>query len=352
MRRRLLKVKTIGVLAVILVLFMAVGVAEEEKTDASGQWKYVLEDGCATITGYMMEPVGDLVIPDVLDGYAVTSVGSEAFKGCGSLTSVVIPNRVESIGDWAFFQCGNLASIAIPNSVKSIGNWAFGDCESLTSVTLPDSVTSIGENPFSGCPLEYISVSANNPAYESIEGVLFDKQQKMLVTYPYTREGTYSIPEGVTLIGNSAFIGCSGLTNVIIPVGVTNIGDQAFAFCSNLASVTIPDSVKRIGNIAFAYCNNLTSVSIPDSVTIIGDCAFIWCSNLASVTIPSSANHIGTSAFFGCSGLTSVTIPDSVTSIGNSAFGDCGDITLIVEEGSSAEQYAKENNIPYALATE
>ena len=64
----------------------------------------------------------------------VTSIGSEAFYGCGSLTSVTIQNGVTSIGESAFYRCNGLTSITIPGSVTSIGSWAFDWCESLTDV--------------------------------------------------------------------------------------------------------------------------------------------------------------------------------------------------------------------------
>ena len=98
----------IGILVVLLVLFMAMGVAEEERRDASGQWKYVLEDGGATITGCVEKPSGELIIPGELDGHAVTGVGNEAFASSNGFTEIIIPSSVISIGKDAFQRSNNL----------------------------------------------------------------------------------------------------------------------------------------------------------------------------------------------------------------------------------------------------
>ena len=133
----------------------------------------------------------------------------------------------------------------------------------------------------------------------------------------------------VTIIGDEAFYGCSGLTSITIPNSVTSIRDYAFWCCSSLTSITIPNTVTSIGERAFQECSSLTSVTIPNSVTSIGEWAFYNCSGLTSVTIPNSVTSIGGGAFLNCSGLTSVTIPNSVTSIGNSAFSGCSGLTSI-----------------------
>ena len=93
-------------------------------------------------------------------------------------------------------------------------------------------------------------------------------------------EGEYIIPSSVsydgksysvTSIGNNAFYGCSGLTEVYIGNSVTSIGNSAFRDCTSLTSVTIPNSVTSIGAGAFIECKGLTEVTIPNSVTSIGN---------------------------------------------------------------------------------
>ncbi len=173
------------------------------------------------------------------------------------------------------------------------------------------------------------------------------------------------IPEGVTRIGNQAFMKCKTLTSVVILEGVTNIGDGAFWECRSLTSVTIPESVTRIGEDAFLACESLTSITIPKSVTSIGDGAFNGCKSLISITLPDSVTgiegrlfrgcegltsvvihegvtSIGIWAFNGCKSLTSVTLPESVTSIGNGAFGNCVSLTgITIPEGvTDIKQYA------------
>ncbi len=228
----------------------------------------------------------------------VTSLGSNAFTYCSSLKSVSLPFGITSIGFWAFYGCTSLESLVIPASVTSIGPAAFYNCRALKSLTIPASVTSISSGAFADCTgLTSIDVDVSNLNYSSLDGVLFDKQQTMLLRYPPGRVGSYVVPIGVTAIGDDAFAGSAGLTSVTIPLTVTSIGWSAFYDCVALTAITIPPSVTRIEGWTFYGCSALTSVTLPASITSIGNSAFAWSRNLASAIFLGNAPTMGSNVF-------------------------------------------------------
>ena len=173
-------------------------------------------------------------------------IGNSAFSDCKRLTSVTIPNSVTSIGSYAFSWCSSLTSMTIGNSVTSIGGGAFSGCSELTNITIPDSVVSIDASAFSGCGkltynvkenLKYLGNSQNPYLY--------------LADTTNTNITEAKIDKNCRLIGDSAFSGCSSLTNITIPDSVVSIGASAFGGCSSLASITIPNSVTSIGRWVF-----------------------------------------------------------------------------------------------------
>ena len=289
--------------------------------------------------------LSNIVIPN-----NVTSIEKGTFSGCSSLPSIFIPDSVTSIGDSAFSNCRSLSSISIPDSVTSIGDCAFSGCDSLSSIFIPDSVTSIGDSAFNDCSsLKFISISKGvicingnpfagwngkleclSPNFIYEDNILYNKDKSKIISFRIQNIESYVIPDSVTSIGDSAFSGCSSLSNIVIPACVISIGDSAFSCCSSLANIIIPDSVTSIGNSAFYRCSSLSSIFIPASVTSIGYSAFSGCSSLFNIVIPNSLTSIGNSTFSGCSSLSNIIIPDSVTSIDNLAFSGCSSLSNIV----------------------
>ena len=86
-----------------------------------------------------------------------------------------------------------------------------------------------------------------------------------------------TIEEGITAIGDSAFINCINMTSIIIPNGVNRIGEYAFYNCNNIKEINIPTGVEAIYSHTFFGCSSLESIVTPNTVKFIGDYAFYGC---------------------------------------------------------------------------
>jgi autotransporter-associated beta strand protein len=315
----------------------------------SGDFTYTTSNGAVTITGYTGAG-GAVEIPAQIDGMPVTAIGMDG--------------------------------------------WWFRWETSPTNITIPVSVTSISDSIFSfGCNLLHaIAVDEANPAYASVDGILYDKSISLLIQCPAGKNGLVSIPSNVTSIGFGAFSFCVSLTSLSIPASVTSIGGWAFKDCTALEAIALPASVVHIGENAFAHCTLLSSVSVdsanpvyaavegvlydkalstliqwpkgktgvasmPASVTTIGNYALFDCIGITSITVPTGVSSIGSWAFWNCSGLTSVFIPASLTGISDGAFSRCNGLTSVTipagvtSIGSSAFGYCNKLRSMYFTAS-
>ena len=212
--------KTLACLLCSLLLLPLFAQAEETEgpeTLVSGGYKYILlEDGTAEITGYSGD-AESLTVPAEIDGHSVTGIGDGAFS------------------------------------------W----CSNLTEITIPDSVVKIGANPFAYCEnLSVISVSPDHPTLAVIDGALFEKAEKRLVSYfgEIDRQA-YEIPQEIRIIGDYTFSGRKNLTIISIPDSVTSIGDYTFLGCNSLTLTVTRNSYAakycKENNLAYTYTDSL-----------------------------------------------------------------------------------------------
>jgi hypothetical protein len=241
----------------------------------------------------------------------VTNIGMEAFFSCPKLTGVTIGTNVAIVGGAAFEYCPALASITFPDGVTVIGGDAFAECAGLTNITIGTGVTNILYQAFLGCPgVIAISVAAGNPAFSSVGGVLFNKNQSALFLYPAGSSGiSYAIPDSVTNIVGDAFMDAYNLASILLGTNVQSIGDSAFQECYRLTSITIPNSVTSLGFSTFYYCFSLTNVVIGSGLTSLGFQDFSYCFSLTGVYFTSNAPAMNSDVFDADSAATAYYLP-------------------------------------------
>lgn len=341
---------------------------------------------------YHCENLKDIIIAD-----STIAIANNSFYNCTGLENVTISDSVTSIGEDAFYNCTNLKEITIPDSVTDLGSDAFRDCKNLKIINVGKGLTNVYSSPVYGChSLESINIDEKNPYYTSCDGVMFDKNKRILMLYPAgSPRQTYTMPDSVTRVISFAFDDCVNLKTITIPSSVITLGD--FNNCNNLESFIvssdnscyssidgilfnknktelikypignsrqsydIPYGVTNISKYAFRDCNNLKKVTIPESITIIGNYSFYKFTGLQEITIPENVVGINMEAFYMCTNLTSIIIPDSLIEIGSWAFSGSSSLGNVYYSGNKAQwnsisisygnDYLKNANIHYHYNT-
>lgn len=288
---------------------------------------------------------GELIIPE-----GITSIGGGAFGGAGFPGDLILPDSLVTIGNMAFYGAKFSGSLIMGDGLVSIGSEAFcGTCFT-GDLTVGASLTTVGSNAFYGLTSEPkfqgdLTINdASFPAFAGNWGLLAGSYLAGDVTilkgdipddmfYRTKHEGTLTLGEGVTSIGNDAFINCTGLTGpLVLPESLESIGDGAFNGCTGFTSLTVSDSISSIGAKSFYGCTGLTgTLNIPDTVTSIGEYAFYNCSGLTGdLHISAGMSTIEPYTFYGCTGLTgALTLHDGIYAVADYAFYGCTGLTSL-----------------------
>lgn len=352
------------------------------KIHENDEWVYaVTNDGKASIIKY--KGSAESIDIDKIDGYEVSSIGSETFKDNITLTNITLPDTLTGIYKSAFAGTTALTDVAIPDNVEVIDSDVFAG-SGVTSVTFGDNskLRTIGSGAFANTVrLDEINIPSGVSAVR--EKLFYNSSLKKV-----------TLPDGITSVGRLAFSG-SKLEAIEIPSSVTELGYSVFKDAEELSEVTfadngkdmlvrdevfyntgiekinIPENISYIGNLCFAKCKNLTDISVAkdnnsyasvdgvfynkactkliscpagktgsytvsDAVMSFATGAFEG-SQLSEIIIPNESKlmTIGHRTFYGCKNLTHITIPDNVQSIEYFAFAYCDNLGQVDISASS-----------------
>lgn len=158
----------------------------------------------------------------------------------------------------------------------------------------------------------------------------YTSQDRVLVKYNGVSDNVV-VPEGITIIGKEAFLGCSQLTRVMLPDSLIKIENYAFKKCIRLTGLILPNQVSTIGAFAFEDCQSLADICFPDNLSEIGMWAFKNCYSLQNISLPNNVTKLANGIFSDCS-LIDVKIPTGVTEIGDYAFASCSLTNISIPE--------------------
>jgi hypothetical protein len=287
-------VLVVGILTTILILKGSIWQKEkitDELKQAQATFDIRLNSDSTEYYIYRLKPSANtdgatITIPDSVDGIPVTKLIDR---------------------DLGFSSYNNITKIIIGKNISYIGT---------NTTVISDDTKELGDDFFSlATSLITIEVSVENKNFSSNNGILYNKNQTILLRYP----------AGRTMMSNN-----QSSHRFVIPNTVILIYKKAFSLNKTLEMVTFGENVEAVDDEAFSGCENLVSVNFDNSnIKSIGTKAFERCLNLSSVVLPIELERLGSSAFMGCSKLTDIYFSNSILEIGRNCFTGCSNLKSI-----------------------
>lgn len=204
-----------------------------------------------------------------------------------------------------FEDCARLSSITLPASIETIGSGAFDGCTSLTSVVFADAGAM-----WEGTHLSDTITFAVNDAEQNAQ-----KLKGELKDYEITKQsdssssggdsGTTIQPEPTTktLSGSIDEVTSQIASNTDVDLEITVTGSVTAAQITDLSNalnnlkndhtakvdMSAVTGLTQLADNAFQYCVAISEIVLPDTITTIGRECFSTCANLVSISMPAGA---------------------------------------------------------------
>lgn len=303
-----------GILVLLLCIISGIQSGTVYGEEYNGFYYYVYDEGgtpyVSIVAYYGSEE--NLVIPEELEGYPVTSVefwysddegedntttktiiipaGVAEFsvRGFTALTDIFVDERNEtyqsidgilySKDGTKLFQCpeGRMGRFEMKEGTVSVDERAFSP--RMTELYIPESFNDVEMLPWAirwTCEdLEKIQVSDKNPVLYAEDDILYNKDRTILLGCPNGKKGIVNIPENVEVISEWAFSGCSKIENVSMPDTVNSVGNGAFYGCSSLTDIHLSTNLTSLGVRVFDGCMLLNRLVIPSKLVSVSARAF------------------------------------------------------------------------------
>ena len=284
----------------------------------------------------------------VLAGVKGSATNSETYtlNGIDTVSEVYIDPRINTLKNQLLN--GNTAVKRISVNAATVDGAFFGMSEEIgREITLGANVKTLVQ-PWLLRHASALTVDPGNTAYKMADDVLFSANGKTLYAAPTSKTGEYTVPAGVTVIGESAFAD-SKLTSITIGPDVSEIGDFAFLGCESLEAVhvdaanpyfTSEDGVlydqNKTALIYYPIGKTQEAFAVPDGVVSVQGGAVNGNPYLTTLTLPNNAITIGAGGFSELSGLKKVVFQHAAVS-GDGAFaGDTNIEELYLPAGYSS----------------